>query len=135
MPQLLQTWIDSFDSFWPWRISCCSPWYGCSNLDRPSFDVKRTDLILRAVGQNMFFFCISFIGRALAKLGRVSAINLILSYLILPQILVLCTCVQCTVHCHDLRSNLDLVLFLQSGSGPTNNLDSTSIIVLRSAIN
>ena len=130
MPQLLQTWIDSFDSFWPWRISCCSPWYWCSNLDRPSFDVKRTDLILRAGGQNMFFFCISFIGRALAKLGRMSAINLILSYLILPQILVLCTCVQCTVHCHDLRSNLD-----QSGSGPTNNLDCTSIIVLRSAIN
>ena len=48
-----------------------------SMTDRPSFDVKWTDLIGRAGGQDMFFLYNSFIGRALAKLGRVSAINLI----------------------------------------------------------
>ena len=48
-----------------------------STTDRPLFDVKWPDLIGRAGGQVMFF-CNSFIGRALAKLGRVLAINLML---------------------------------------------------------
>ena len=64
-----------------------------STTDRPSIGCKVNWLNRQVLVVRTCFFCISFIGRALAKLGRVSAINQILSYLILIQI----NNIQCNV--------------------------------------